>query len=154
MSMIPNEWIRRIIHCKCMLTEGWRIFTVLAEFLWPYVSLEINHSCVLYRYFNVILAEIIYSRHILVAGENSRRKKTTKWGRTTQASLTSTAQDWGLMDMCHIYPKVCIHGFISRNYQRKIVNIFLPIILSICFGCSKEVRRFFWVSTNNICFGW
>ena len=27
---------------------------------------------------------------------------------------------------------------INKKFQRKIVNIFLPIILSICFGCSKE----------------
>ena len=27
---------------------------------------------------------------------------------------------------------------INNNFQRKIVNIFLPIICSICFGCSKE----------------
>ena len=26
----------------------------------------------------------------------------------------------------------------NRNFQHKIVNIFLPIILRICFGCSKE----------------
>ena len=28
--------------------------------------------------------------------------------------------------------------YINKNFQRKIVNIFLPIIFSICFGCSKE----------------
>ena len=27
---------------------------------------------------------------------------------------------------------------LNKNFQRKIVNIFLPIIFSICFGCSKE----------------
>ena len=26
----------------------------------------------------------------------------------------------------------------NKIFQRKIVNIFLPIIISICFGCSKE----------------
>ena len=26
----------------------------------------------------------------------------------------------------------------NKRNQRKIVNIFLPIVLSICFGCSKE----------------
>ena len=32
-----------------------------------------------------------------------------------------------------------IHRFyISKSFQRKIVNIFLPIIFSICFGCSKN----------------
>ena len=27
---------------------------------------------------------------------------------------------------------------INRNFQLKIVNIFLPINFNICFGCSKE----------------
>ena len=27
---------------------------------------------------------------------------------------------------------------INTNFQHTIVNIFLPVILSICFGCSKE----------------
>ena len=27
---------------------------------------------------------------------------------------------------------------VNKKFQRKIVNIFLPIIFSICFGCSKE----------------
>ena len=27
---------------------------------------------------------------------------------------------------------------INENFQRKIVNIFLPISFNICFGCSKE----------------
>ena len=26
----------------------------------------------------------------------------------------------------------------NKNFQRKVVNIFYPIRLSICFGCSKE----------------
>ena len=29
-------------------------------------------------------------------------------------------------------------GLISKNFQRKILNIFLPIIFGISFGCSKE----------------
>ena len=29
-------------------------------------------------------------------------------------------------------------GLDKKNFQHKIVNIFLPIMLSICFGCSKE----------------
>ena len=29
----------------------------------------------------------------------------------------------------------------TKKFQRKIVNIFLPINLNICFGCS--LRRFF-----------
>ena len=28
--------------------------------------------------------------------------------------------------------------WIKKNFQRTIVNIFLPIIFSKCFGCSKE----------------
>ena len=35
------------------------------------------------------------------------------------------------------------------KFQRKIVNI-LPIIFSLCFGCSKETVL---LSTHNICFG-
>ena len=27
---------------------------------------------------------------------------------------------------------------INKKFQCKIVNIFLPIFFSICFGCSKE----------------
>ena len=27
---------------------------------------------------------------------------------------------------------------INKNFQRKIVNFFLPINFNICFGCSKE----------------
>ena len=27
---------------------------------------------------------------------------------------------------------------LRSNFQREIVNIFLPILSSICFGCSKE----------------
>ena len=27
---------------------------------------------------------------------------------------------------------------VNKKIQRKILNIFLPIIFSICFGCSKE----------------
>ena len=34
---------------------------------------------------------------------------------------------------------------INKIFERKIVNIFLPISFNICFGCQ---------STHNICFGW
>ena len=30
---------------------------------------------------------------------------------------------------------------INTNFQRKIVNIFLPIIFSICFECSKKTSQ-------------
>ena len=46
-------------------------------------------------------------------------------------------------------------GLDRQKFQIKIVNIFLPITLSICFGCSKEPSH--WdvlLSTHNICFGW
>ena len=33
--------------------------------------------------------------------------------------------------------QICI-GLDKQNFQRKIVNIFLPISFNICFGCSKE----------------
>ena len=29
-------------------------------------------------------------------------------------------------------------GLDKKSFERKIVNIFLPISLNICFGCSKE----------------
>ena len=29
-------------------------------------------------------------------------------------------------------------GIINKSFQHKIVNMFFPIIFSICFGCSKE----------------
>ena len=34
-------------------------------------------------------------------------------------------------------------GLLSKKFQRKIVNIFLPIIFSICFGCSQEPSHCF-----------
>ena len=37
---------------------------------------------------------------------------------------------------------------INKKVQRKIVNIFLPIIFSICLGCSKELVSL----TRCICF--
>ena len=36
------------------------------------------------------------------------------------------------------YVGKCITGLDNKNFQRKIVNIFLPINFNICFGCSKE----------------
>ena len=30
---------------------------------------------------------------------------------------------------------------INKKFQRKIVNIFLPITFSVCFGCSKELSH-------------
>ena len=43
---------------------------------------------------------------------------------------------------------------INKKIQRKIVNIFLPIIFSIWFGCSKEPsHRGGSFDTHNICFG-
>ena len=58
----------------------------------------------------------------------------------------------------HISSKsnIAIQVWISKNFQREIVNIFLPIIFSIFFECSKELSHgdvFFW-STHNLCFGW
>ena len=42
------------------------------------------------------------------------------------------------------------HWFRWTKFQRKVVNIFLPIIFSICFGCSKEPSHWdsFWVPTR------
>ena len=33
---------------------------------------------------------------------------------------------------------------INKNFQRKIVNIFLPINFNMCFGCSKEPTTYVW----------
>ena len=51
---------------------------------------------------------------------------------------------------------------INKTFQRKIVNIFLPIIFSICFGCSKELshwgssfeypKHMFWLRNKKIIF--
>ena len=30
---------------------------------------------------------------------------------------------------------------LNKKFQRKIVNIFLPLIFSICFGCLKELSH-------------
>ena len=37
-------------------------------------------------------------------------------------------------DILNLKPQIKI----NKITQRKIVNIFLPILFSICFGCSKE----------------
>ena len=34
--------------------------------------------------------------------------------------------------------KILTQGLDKQKFQRKIVNIFLTIIFSICSGCSKE----------------
>ena len=51
---------------------------------------------------------------------------------------------------------------LNKKFQRKIVNIFLPIIFSICFGCSKEPshldssfnypQHMFWLRNKKIMF--
>ena len=45
----------------------------------------------------------------------------------------------------------------QKKFQRKIVNIFLPISFNICFGCGAQKNRLIemvLLSTHNICFGW
>ena len=45
-------------------------------------------------------------------------------------------------------------GLDKHKFQRKIVNIFLPINFNICLGSSKEPsHRDGPLSTHNICFG-
>ena len=42
----------------------------------------------------------------------------------------------------HIYPKhshTVTHYITTQVFERKIINIFLPISLNICYGCSKEM---------------
>ena len=48
---------------------------------------------------------------------------------------------------------VLLHGQ-HRFFQRKIVNIFIPISYKICFGClKKRLIETVLLSTQNICFG-
>ena len=43
----------------------------------------------------------------------------------------------------------------NETFQHKIANIFLPIIFSICFGCSEDrLTETVLLSTHNICIGW
>ena len=45
-------------------------------------------------------------------------------------------------------------GTINQKFQCKVVNIFLPMIFSICFGCSIDrLIEMVLLSTHNICFG-
>ena len=42
----------------------------------------------------------------------------------------------------------------NKIFEHKIVNIFLPINLNICFGCSKKrLIEMVLLNTHNICFG-
>ena len=51
---------------------------------------------------------------------------------------------------------------INRNFQHKIVNIFLPIIVSLCYRCSKEPshrdgsfenpQHMFWLRNKKVVF--
>ena len=55
-----------------------------------------------------------------------------------------------------------ITGLDKKKNQRKIVNIFLPILFGICFGCSKEPshwdgsfeypQHMFWLRNKKISF--
>ena len=46
------------------------------------------------------------------------------------------------------------HRYVYTLFERKIVVVFLPINLNICFGCSKEPsHRDGSMSTHNIYFG-
>ena len=48
----------------------------------------------------------------------------------------------------HAFIVFDIIGLDNTFILRKIVNIFIPIMFSICFGYSKEL-----LITNSICFG-
>ena len=60
------------------------------------------------------------------------------------------------MDCCIFWDVAgYIIGLDKQKIQRKIVNIFLPMICSICFGCSKNrLIEMVLLSTHNICFCW
>ena len=49
-------------------------------------------------------------------------------------SLPEVRLHSSLSYLIHVFPVFSI----NKKFQRKIVNIFLPMIFSICFGCSKE----------------
>ena len=58
-------------------------------------------------------------------------RNTGKHCNTTEKLLSGT-----FLDLWEVYI-----GLDKQNFLRKIVNIFLPIIFSICFGCSKEMSH-------------
>ena len=41
--------------------------------------------------------------------------------------------------------------YINKIFERKLVNIFLPISINICFGCLIQTVL---LSAHNVCFGW
>ena len=43
--------------------------------------------------------------------------------------------------MKELKEEVSIIGLDKHFFERKIVNIFLPISFNICFGCSKELSH-------------
>ena len=63
-------------------------------------------------------------------------------GSPTQMFLirpaTKIAQRFSLCCTTKWPPELQIIAPVKEIYERKIVNIFLPINLSMCFGCSKE----------------
>ena len=68
-------------------------------------------------------------------------------GRTVRLLYASQSSFGGI--------KTGVTGLDKHFFQRTIVNIVLPIIVSICFGCSKKSGslRSVLLSTHNICFG-
>ena len=59
-------------------------------------------------------------------------------------------------DPNHFAVNVVVHlqVEINKTFQRKIVNIFLPIKFNICFGGQKNrLIETVLLSTHNICFG-
>ena len=71
-----------------------------------------------------------------------------------EKSLQMTAKAWKIT--------ILIIGLDKPNFERKIVNIFIPISLSICFGCSKGPshwdgsfeypQHMFWLRNKKIIF--
>ena len=41
-------------------------------------------------------------------------------------------------DLNHCIITIQAQNYVNKMFQRKFENIFLPMIFSICFGCSKE----------------
>ena len=78
------------------------------------------------------------------AGQYEHVFETTTAGVTIQAPQVSEIINYSI-------------GLDKQKIQRKIVNIFLPIIFSMCFGCSKKPsfeypQHMFWLRSKKIIF--
>ena len=59
-------------------------------------------------------------------------------GRCDRAEAHIANENYDEGEWCCFYSIRLLDMTQVKKLQRKIVNIFLPIIISICLGCSKE----------------